>query len=78
MLFLHDVHVACRSITQFAEAFKARNIPLDALVNNAGVFLVPHAYTEEGFETTVGINFFGTFLLTHMLMDQLTQNAPAR
>lgn len=29
------------------------------LVENAGVFFVPHNQTEEGFETTVGINYFG-------------------
>ena len=68
----------CRSIVQFAENFNAKNIPLHTLVNNAGVFLVPHDHTEEGFETTVGINYFGTFLLTHLLLDKLKESAPAR
>ena len=34
----------------FAKAFKAKNLPLNVLVGNAGVFLVPHDHTEEGFE----------------------------
>jgi NAD(P)-dependent dehydrogenase (short-subunit alcohol dehydrogenase family) len=29
------------------------------LVENAGVFLVPHDRTQEGFETIVGTNYFG-------------------
>ncbi len=37
---------------------------------------MPHDHTEEGFETTVGINYFGHFLLTHLLMDKLKETAP--
>ena len=40
----------CRSVVDFAKAFKAKNLPLNVLVGNAGVFLVPHDHTEEGFE----------------------------
>jgi len=42
------------------------------------VFLVPHDRTQEGFETTVGINYFGPFLLTHLLLDKLQESSPAR
>ncbi len=67
---------ARRSIVDFANEFKARNLPLHTLVNNAGVFLVPFDHTQEGFETTVGINYFGGFLLTHLLMDKLKETGP--
>ena len=48
---------------------------LDVLVNNAGVFLVEHSRTEEGFEVVQGTNYFGTFLLTHLLLDTLKDTA---
>ena len=47
------------SIVAFASEFKRRGLPLHVLVENAGVFLVPHDRTQEGFETTVGTNYFG-------------------
>lgn len=47
-------------------------------MNNAGVFLVPYDRTQEGFETTVGTNYFGHFLLTHLLLDTIKDSAPAR
>ena len=62
----------------FAKAFKAKDLTLDCLVNNAGVFLVPHDFTQEGFETVVGTNYFGPFLLTHLLLDKLRDSAPSR
>lgn len=64
-----------RSVVNFAEAFKKKNLPLHVLVENAGVFLVPHDRTEEGFEVTVGTNYFGHFLLTHLLLDKLKETA---
>ena len=48
---------------------------LDVLVNNAGVFLVEHNRTEEGFEVVQGTNYFGTFLLTHLLLDKVKDTA---
>jgi retinol dehydrogenase-12 len=67
-----------RSIKAFADAFLAKDLPLHVLVNNAGVFLVPHDFTQEGFETVVGTNYFGPFLLTHLLLGKLQESAPAR
>lgn len=66
------------SIRQFAEDFEKRSLPLHVLVNNAGVFIPPTDRTEEDFEVTLGINHFGPFYLTHLLLHNLEQNAPAR
>ncbi|KAL3144912.1 hypothetical protein ABBQ32_003421 [Trebouxia sp. C0010 RCD-2024] len=62
-----------RSIKAFADRYLELGLPLHTLVNNAGVFLVPHDHTQEGFETTVGTNYFGHYYLTHLLLDKLIQ-----
>ncbi|KAK9815820.1 hypothetical protein WJX72_010208 [[Myrmecia] bisecta] len=67
-----------RSIKAFSDRFYKKNIPLHMLLNNAGTFLPPYDFTEDGFEVTVGTNYFGTFYLTHLLMDKLKQTAPSR
>ena len=65
----------CRSIKAFSDEMHKREEPLDVLVNNAGVFLVEHTRTQEGFEVVQGTNYFGTFLLTHLLLDKLKETA---
>ena len=44
----------------------------------AGVFLPPDARTEEDYEITLGVNHFGPFYLTHLLLDNLKRNRPSR
>jgi light-dependent protochlorophyllide reductase len=51
--------------------------PLGAVVCNAGVqFIQRQTYTQEGFDTTFGVNHLGHFLLVNLLLKQLV--APAR
>ena len=52
--------------------------PIHVLVNNAGVMASPYGRTTSGFETQIGINHFGHFLLTHLLMPALLAGAPSR
>lgn len=46
--------------------------PLDVLVNNAGISLVPLQYTEDGFELQMATNYFGAFALTNALLPHIT------
>lgn len=63
------------SIRQFARRFKASGLPLDALVNNAGVMFGDYTKTKEGFEMQLGVNHLGHFLLTNLLLDPLEKSA---
>jgi NAD(P)-dependent dehydrogenase (short-subunit alcohol dehydrogenase family) len=66
------------SVRQFAEAFTAKFDRLDGLANNAGIMGTPEGKTEEGFETQLGVNYLGHFLLTELLLDTLKASAPSR
>ncbi|KAM9710493.1 polyprenol dehydrogenase isoform 2-T2 [Menidia menidia] len=59
------------SVRQFAQNFKERKLPLNILVNNAGVMLVSEGRTVDGFERHFGVNYLGHFLLTWLLLDTL-------
>jgi hypothetical protein len=60
------------SIESFANNFKSQHGKLDILMNNAGVMALPKKeQTQDGLEMQIGINHFGHFLLTNLLMDPL-------
>ena len=67
------------AVRQFAKELRARELPLDALVLNAGVQLQRGPrYSADGYETSFAVNHLGHFLLTHLLLETLAANAPAR
>ena len=66
------------SIRRFAREVGPGLGRLKVLVNNAGLVQLDHTVTEDGFETTFGVNHLGHFLLTTLLLDQLRSNGPAR
>lgn len=66
------------SVRAFASSFLADHDRLSLLINNAGVMNTPPGKTKDGFETQIGVNHLGHFLLTSLLLDRLKQSAPAR
>ncbi len=66
------------SIHALADDFLQRHDSLHVLVNNAGLILTERTETEQGFETTFGVNHLGHFLLTQLLLDRVKASAPAR
>lgn len=59
------------SIRQFAAGYLHLGLPLNSLVNNAGVMACPQQYTVDGFEYQLGVNHLGHFLLTSLLLGKL-------
>jgi len=45
--------------------------PYDVLLHNAGVWSDEHTLTDDGFESTLAVNHFAPFLLTHLLLDSV-------
>jgi NAD(P)-dependent dehydrogenase (short-subunit alcohol dehydrogenase family) len=65
------------SVRSCAADFLARGEPLHVLVNNAGV-AGQRGLTRQGFELMFGVNHLGHFALTSLLLERLTDSAPAR
>ncbi|XP_059047272.1 retinol dehydrogenase 13-like [Achroia grisella] len=66
------------SVRQFVERFKSEEPHLHVLVNNAAVMETPKSVTADGFETQLGVNHMGHFLLTNLLLDTIKASTPSR
>lgn len=77
------VHIVQTDMTSFesirasAAKINAQNLPIDVLVQNIMVYQSPTLQrTAEGFESQIGGNHFGTFLLISLLLPRLRQSGP--
>lgn len=62
------------SVQEFAEQLISEGQPIDLLLNNAGVMMLPQRYeTADGFEMQLGTNFLGPFALTLRLLPLLLE-----
>ncbi|XP_029117282.2 short-chain dehydrogenase TIC 32, chloroplastic isoform X1 [Elaeis guineensis] len=59
------------SIRKFVENFNMLNLPLNILINNAGVALVPFLLSQDGIELHFATNYLGHFLLTNLLLENM-------
>ncbi len=67
------------SVRALVREIEARNVPLRALVCNAGLqFNQGPRLSSDGFELTFAANHLGHFLLTNLLLERLAANSPAR
>jgi NAD(P)-dependent dehydrogenase (short-subunit alcohol dehydrogenase family) len=75
----HPSHVRVRlldladldSVREFAGQLIAERVPVDVLVNNAGVMMPPRTLTPQGFELQFATNHLGHFALTGLLLPTL-------
>jgi NAD(P)-dependent dehydrogenase (short-subunit alcohol dehydrogenase family) len=65
------------SVRQFSQdIITGERPPLQAIICNAGIQIVSDTrYTEDGFETTFGVNHLGHFLLVNLLLPHLSDRA---
>lgn len=64
------------SIRRFAANQSTK--PIDVLLNNAGIMAVPFEKTKDGFESQMGTNHLGHFLLTKLLLDAVSSGTNPR
>lgn len=68
-----------QSIRDFAREFLTNETRLDVLIHNAGYAGVfRKAKSVDGIELTMATNYYGPFLLTHLLINILKKTAPAK
>ncbi|GFP98363.1 short-chain dehydrogenase tic 32 chloroplastic [Phtheirospermum japonicum] len=64
-----------KSIKAFADNFIALNLPLNLLINNAGIMFCPYQLSEDGVEIQFATNHLGHFYLTNLLLDKMKETA---
>jgi len=63
------------SIDNCVKEFLKLDLPLHILINNAGVMATPEWKTKDGLEYQIGINHFGHFRLTNLLLPKMKETA---
>ncbi|KAK1271988.1 hypothetical protein QJS04_geneDACA022352 [Acorus gramineus] len=64
-----------KSIRAFADHFLALHLPLNILINNAGVMFCPYQLSEDKIEMQFATNHLGHFHLTNLLLDKMKSTA---
>jgi NAD(P)-dependent dehydrogenase (short-subunit alcohol dehydrogenase family) len=67
-----------KSIKNFANEFQQKYDRLDVLQNNAGIMWCPYDETKDGLESQIGVNHFGHFALTGLLLNKLKSTKDSR
>lgn len=57
-----------KSVRNFAEDINRNEEKLHILVNNAGAGILGNNFTEDGLLIGMQVNYFSSFLLTHLLL----------
>lgn len=76
--FIHLNLANKSSIKQFVVDFLKKYNKIDILLNNAGVMTTPYMLTDDGFELQQGINHFGHFYLTSLLLKTVVSTSNSR
>ncbi|XP_047080487.1 short-chain dehydrogenase TIC 32, chloroplastic-like isoform X2 [Lolium rigidum] len=63
------------SVRKFAADFNAKGLPLNILVNNAGLLATSFTLSKDGIEMQFATNHVGHFLLTHLLLETMKKTS---
>ncbi|XP_078148054.1 short-chain dehydrogenase TIC 32 B, chloroplastic-like isoform X2 [Carex rostrata] len=64
-----------KSVRAFADEFLSMDLPLNLLINNAGIMFCPFQLSEDGIELQFATNYLGHFLLTNLLLEKMKSTA---
>lgn len=64
-----------KSVRAFVDQFNSMKLPLNILINNAGVMFCPFQLSKDGVEMQFATNHLGHFLLTNLLLDTMKATA---
>lgn len=59
------------AVRALADDLRSRGQPIGVLLHNAGIFTNTRTLTADGFESTMAVNHFAPFLLTHLVLEEL-------
>ncbi|XWS49962.1 hypothetical protein CRYUN_Cryun12cG0047500 [Craigia yunnanensis] len=63
------------SIRKFAAEYQSSSLPLNLLINNAGVMATPFMLSHDNIELQFATNHLGHFLLTNLLLENMKNTA---
>ncbi|XP_022638140.1 short-chain dehydrogenase TIC 32, chloroplastic isoform X4 [Vigna radiata var. radiata] len=63
------------SVHHFADEFNSTSLPLNILINNAGICASPFMLSKDNIELQFAINYLGHFLLTNLLLENMKKTA---
>ncbi|KAK7391351.1 hypothetical protein VNO78_19766 [Psophocarpus tetragonolobus] len=63
------------SVKKFASDFKSSGLPLNILINNAGIMACPFKLSKDKIELQFATNHIGHFLLTNLLLDTMKKTS---
>ncbi|CAN0907672.1 Short-chain dehydrogenase TIC 32, chloroplastic [Linum grandiflorum] len=63
------------SVRKFASEYISSALPLNILINNAGIMAPPFSLSPDNIELQFATNHIGHFLLTHLLLDTMKKTA---
>ncbi|KAJ8753599.1 hypothetical protein K2173_022840 [Erythroxylum novogranatense] len=63
------------SVNRFCSDFLALGLPLNILINNAGIYSKNLEFSEEKIEMTFATNYLGHYLLTDLLINKMIETA---
>ncbi|KAL9372739.1 hypothetical protein Peur_034983 [Populus x canadensis] len=63
------------SVRRFCSGFLDLGLPLNILINNAGIYSQKLEFSEDKIEMTFATNYLGHFLLTELLLEKMIETA---